>query len=691
MAEKSKEASNKLTIEAKKWLLIMLIVVSASQIMYLPLWLAIGGGGMVSWVWLTLAYDRYVIPSWGKGLLVIAVILGVFIFASQSKGLEGLSSLLIAGALLKSMELKNQRDGWVLVLVACFIAAVGFLFNQSMLAAVYGGVSLVSIVCALLMMHQVSGEAWLFSPVKKSLLMLLQSVPLMLILFLIFPRVGPLWSVQYHQSSAKTGLSDRMEPGNISRLTRSDSVAFRVSFTNNQPPAPEQRYWRAMTYTDFDGQRWSISDVQIESAIDNEQGNALIEYQVIAEPSASAWLFALDYPLASSASDVQRYSDGTFKASGPLFDRVSYTARSDLTKPYDRRPLQNQPRYLAVPSAGNPQTREMVRQWQEKGFTSEEKIAALFEDFNRYFTYTLSPQKLTNNRIDQFLFTTREGFCEHFANATAYALRLAGIPTRVVGGYLGGEWNAYEEYMLIRQYEAHAWVEAWLDGKGWVRLDPTAAVAPERVIQPFDELFSSSPEFMADSPMVAFRLQQNLAWLKVLSLRYDALNYNWHRWVLGYDQEQNNLLQDWFGRISILKMLLLLFIPVGCALIIVIWWLLRVQPRWIDPVDKEVVNISIRLGQVSGKLQRISGETVQMYSARLGEALPDIREELNAWSALYQHLRYDGLNSQAEENSLRYHRLSSQLLSKIKRLKKWGVVDQDVKEASVGKMDWEKH
>lgn len=680
MAEKSKEASNKLTIEAKKWLLIMLIVVSASQIMYLPLWLAVGGGGIVSWVWLTLAYDRYVIPSWGKGVLVIAVILGVFIFASQSKGLEGLSSLLIAGALMKSMELKNQRDGWVLVLVACFIAAVGFLFNQSMLAAIYGGVSLVSIVCALFMMHQVGGEAWLFSPVKKSLLMLLQSIPLMLILFLIFPRVGPLWSVQYHQSSAKTGLSDRMEPGNISRLTRSDDVAFRVSFANNQPPAPEQRYWRVMTYSDFDGQRWSISDMQIESAINNEQGNALIEYQVIAEPSASAWLFALDYPLASSpTSDVQRYSDGTFKAGGPLFDRVRYTARSDLAKEYDGRPLKDQPRYLAVPAIGNPQTREMVRQWQEKNLSSREKIAALFQNFNQRFTYTLTPQRLQGDRIDQFLFMTREGFCEHFASATAYALRLAGIPTRVVGGYLGGEWNTYEKYMLVRQYEAHAWVEAWLDEEGWVRLDPTAAVAPERVIQPFDQLFSSSPEFMADSSMVAFRLQKNLEWVKILSLRYDALNYNWHRWILGYHQEQSSLLQDWFGRISILKMLLLLFIPVGCVLMIVIWWLLKVKPRWIDPVDKEVVAISILLGKISIELSRASGETVQMYSVRIGEALPDIREELNALSALYHHLRYTGLHTQSEEKSLAYYRLSKQLISKIKRMNKQNVIGKGLK------------
>ena len=325
-----------------------------------------------------------------------------------------------------------------------------------------------------------------------------------------------------------------------------------------------------------------------------------------------------------------------------------------------------------------------MRQWQEAGLSSEEKIAALFESFNQHFTYTLSPQKLQAERIDQFMFNTREGFCEHFASATAYALRLAGIPTRVVGGYLGGEWNAYEKYMLIRQYEAHAWVEAWLEGKGWVRLDPTAAVAPERVIQPFDQLFATSQEFMSDSPLGVFRLQKNLEWLKVLSLRYDALNYNWHRWILGYHQEQNNLLEEWFGQISILKMLLLLFIPVGCVLMIVIWWLLKVQPRWIDPMDKAVVAISNQVSELSIELQRSSGETVQMYSARLEGALPDIREEINEWSALYQQLRYAGLHQHSEEKGLLYYRLSKRLLSKLKRMNKQDVIGKEVRESGPG-------
>lgn len=673
-----KAASPAISVAAKKWLMLMLVIVSAPHMMYVPLWLAVAGCCVVFWVCLSITHDRTGIPSWGKGLLVVAVIIGVFVFASASQDLGGLSALLIAGAMLKSLELKTLRDGWVLILVACFIVAVGFLFSQSMLAAAYGVVSLIAIFCTLLMMHQVSNKEWFLPPVKKSLLILFQSLPLMLILFLIFPRVAPLWSVQYHNPAAKTGLSDFMEPGNISQLTRSDSVAFRVSFADNQPPPSADRYWRAMTYTDFDGQRWSISSMETESNINSFPKDGLVEYQVIAEPSGYPWLFALDYPLGSPTSGVQRFNDGTFKAASPILERMSYQAVSALSTFDNQTPLSDRFRYLAVPASGNPETRKMVSQWKEQGLSSEEIITVLFQSFNQHFTYTLSPQKLTNNRIDQFLFSTQEGFCEHFANATAYALRLAGIPTRVVGGYLGGEWNPYEKYLLVRQYEAHAWVEAWLDGKGWIRLDPTAAVSPERVIQPFYQLFAFSPEFMIDSPLAVFQLQQNLAWMKMLSLKYDALNYSWHRWILGYHQEQGDLLQDWLGRISFLKILLLLFLPVGGVLAIIIWRLLKAQARWVDRMDQEVEAISITLGKLSSELQRAAGETVSNYCIRLGGALPDVEQELISWYALYQRIRYAPPDDRFEHNREIYLGQSRQLLNRIKRLKKQNIIRKNI-------------
>ncbi|WP_084629101.1 transglutaminase TgpA family protein [Neptunomonas japonica] len=669
----TKTPATLLSIPSKKWLLIMLLVVIAPHVAYIPLWLTSIALCIIGWIGISLFSQRPELPVWGRRLFVVGVIAGVLIYASMSQGLAGLSSLLIAGAILKVLELRTRRDGWVLILVACFIAAVSFLFDQSIVAATYGGVSLMTVFSALTMMHHPNEQRWFTFPLKKSALILLQSMPLMLILFLIFPRISPLWSIQYNNSVAKTGLSDDMEPGNISQLARSDSVAFRVSFSTGVPPASTDRYWRAMTYPIFDGQRWSMAQESIDKGINkrnSEEGKDLVEYQVIAEPSANSWLFALDYPSGVPSREILQFSDGTFQAGSPIYERLFYSAKADLSGAYDGRPLYDRARYLSVPKNGNPATRAMVAKWAATGFSPEQKIAALLQRFNEKFSYTLSPQKLRGDRIDQFLFTTQEGFCEHFSNATAFALRLGGIPTRVVAGYLGGEWNPYEKYMLVRQYEAHAWVEAWLDGKGWVRIDPTAAVAPERVILPFDQLFSDSPEFMSDNAFATYRMQQSLPWLKTWSLRYDALNYNWHRWVLGFHEEQSGLLQDWFGKISILKMLLLLFIPVGVALTVVIWILLRVPSHKINAVDQEVITVSAGLCSVAPLLQREAGETVTSYCQRVARSLPVLRSRLEDWSELYQQIRYVPESHQIEQNTILFLSCSRQLKKDIKRLKK---------------------
>jgi transglutaminase-like putative cysteine protease len=665
-----KEVSQKsasLDTLVKTGLIVMLLVVCVPLLVIIPLWLAITAACVFAWILLSLIRpDRCPgIPRWGKSVLVVGVVPGVFMSAVAAQGLDGFSTILIAAAVLKTLEIKMRRDGWVLVLVACFITAVGFLFNQSMLAAFYGLVSLVAIFAVLIMMHHGNNKG-VFFPVNKSLMMLFQSMPLMLILFFIFPRISPLWSVQLHNSAAKTGLSDAMSPGDISQLTRSDDIAFRVSFSTDQPPPPAERYWRAMTYSVFDGRRWSMGKDTLIPSVENTLQQGDIEYQVIAEPSANVWLFALDYPAGLPSQGVLSVSDGSYRAGSPLLERMNYHAYADVTRRYNGEPLNERSRYLFVPETGNPKIRALVNQWRKKGMTSEEMIDELFMRFNQNFYYTLSPQRLTDDRIDQFLFSTQEGFCEHFANATAYTLRLAGIPTRIVAGYLGGEWNPYEKYLLVRQYEAHAWVEVWLEGKGWIRLDPTAAVAPERVTQPFDQLFADAPEFMADKPLSFINLQHNLTWLSAGRLRYEALNYSWHRWVLGYHQEQNNLLEKWFGRLNFIKMVLLLFIPVGSVLAVVIWWLLRVRPRSISPLDKEAVMISDILGRLAPDLQRAHGETISQYSRRLKVALPGLRRELEEWHVLYQRVRY----ARIMNDEVVYYKSSQQLVYKIKRLKK---------------------
>lgn len=652
---------------AKGWLIAMFAVVCAPQAGQLPSWLVLLAIGIMGWLALMLFRPAQALPmpKWLKITVVVGVVMGVFASAGILKGLEGLSTLLVAGITLKLLELRNQRDGWVMVLVSCFIAAENFLFNESILFALHGLLSLAMIFAALNAMHSsrhYNRLSW--RPLRLSATMLLQSVPIMLLLFIIFPRVGPLWSVKYDGAVAQTGLSDTLSPGSISDLTRSDKVAFRVSFADNQPPAQHERYWRAMTYDHFDGQHWLL-EIEEEVSPHVLPGPETVTYQVIAEPSARPWLFALDYPLSNPETRLSLLGDGTLRAPQPLQERLSYTGISSPGSQVGVGEQRDITRFLQVPAVGNPKTRQLAAQWQRDQLTPRQMLADLLERFNRSFTYTLSPPLLEGERTDQFLFETQAGFCEHYASATAFALRLAGVPTRVVGGYMGGEWNPYEQYMLVRQYEAHAWIEIWLADEGWVRVDPTAAVAPERIEQPFDRLFANEPAFMADTPLSILNIEKELAFMSALRLRYEALNYSWHRWVLGYHNQQANLLKDWFGRLHTAKMLALLLIPVALVLGGLLLWLQRSGGPKQDWLDKDLQQLSRQLSARDEQAARAPGETVARYAQRLGQHYPELAPALKGWAGLYQQIRYQNLRV----DSHHYRRQWQELLIVVRRLK----------------------
>ncbi len=649
---------------SRLWLLMMLLGVCAPHFSVIPSWLMLLTAGVLLWSTVSALGKVAGIPRWLKWGLVIGVIIGVFLSATRAKGLEGLSTLLVAGAVLKLFELNTRRDGWVLVLVACFIAAVGFLFNQSLLAAVYGMLSLWVIFSALIAMHQTDKLGNDLKPLQKSGIMLLQSTPLMLVLFFLFPRLGPLWNVQYKNNVAQTGLSEMMEPGRVSELARSEKVAFRASFEGNRPPTLEERYWRVMTYSDFDGSRWLVDEEPASNdTLSVTKPSTQINYQVIAEPSAREWLFTLDYPQSIKISAVKQ-ADGTFRALSPLMERLSYSATSVLQREPEVLTASQRNKYLALPSQGNPRTRELVSSWLQQGLTQISIVDRLFELFRQDFSYTLSPGTLSGERIDQFLFESQQGFCEHFAESSVYILRLAGVPARLVGGYLGGEWNPFENYLQVRQYEAHAWAEAWFPDQGWVRLDPTAAVAPERILQPFGELFGNEPEFASETAFSLINLESNVQWIGQLRLRYEALNYQWHRWVLGYHHQQNNLIQDWLGGISIIKMLMVLS-SVALMLGAVIWWLLRTPRVALHVLDQDIEALSRRLGRLDEPLQRQTGESVMHYAQRLSQSFPETQSLFLRWANAFQAQRY----APGRYPPTEYRLLYSQLVREIKRKK----------------------
>jgi len=625
------------------WQLIAFAAVVIPHLDWLPFWL-IGLCLVTPAVRLMIHTGRWPLPHWSvKLVLVFAVAAGLLLGYSRDAGMQTTVALLVAGLALKLIEIYHRRDALVLLYVALFVCATAFLFHQSIVMAFYALAGVVLVVAALNSIYQDPQRADLVRPLKRSLRLVSLSVPLMLVLFVLFPRIGPLWSVPLNRQGAVSGLSGTMTPGDISRLTKSDRLAFRVTFDGSIPD-PTQRYWRSLIYAEFDGRSWKVPSGSERRRPGGEvltDYRSSLGYEVIYEPTNRNWLVALDQPLA--APQGMRLGPGqTLSALRPVDRRLSYRLRSALD--YRLQPELNERErsvYLQLPSGGNRLSRDRARQWWlEVGREPERFVARVLERFGRSFTYTLTPPALGENPIDRFLFETQQGFCGHYAGALTYLLRSVGVPARVVGGYQGGEWNPYERYLTVRQYDAHAWTEYWLEGRGWVRVDPTAAVSPERIVETTDRVFAGDPAFLADTPLARLRLSRN-EWIIGLRRQAEALNYNWHRWVLNYQGQQMQLLTRLMGQVSIPKMVLALLLPFALVMLLMAWNQLKGgRSRPGDPVERALQRLLSRLDRLG--LPRRADETLQRYAVRVARVYPELEPDMLELSRRDEAVRYAG-------------------------------------------------
>jgi hypothetical protein len=380
-------------------------------------------------------------------------------------------------------------------------------------------------------------------------------------------------------------------------------------------------------------------------------------------------MFALDVPVGNVPSHLKAFSDGTLKKINEKENqRISYRMQAAAPSADGVSVLPSSDEYLHLPTKGNEKTRALVKQWQQEGLQGQEIIDKLLQFYSESFQYTLTPSVLKGDPIDAFLFETRAGFCEHFASSSAYLLRLAGIPTRLVGGYLGGEWNPYQNYLLVRQYEAHAWVEVWLPERGWFRFDPTAVVAPERLTVGAGQLFQNSEYFLSDKRFSLFRMSSHLPFLAKLRQQYDALNYQWHKNILGYQNEQMALLESWFGKVTWLKMFAIVFAVPSVLMGWVLWRLLKPASRMLHPLDRDLDRLSKELIKLDQSLQRLPAETVMNYSERIEKKYPELAQFLTPWSLLYDRYRFAEIDRSVELPA-DYPVAYKQLISAIRNLK----------------------
>ncbi|HEY5718254.1 MAG TPA: DUF3488 and transglutaminase-like domain-containing protein, partial [Motiliproteus sp.] len=586
-----------------------------------------------------------------KAVLVFSGGTAVWAHYGSLLGPEAGTALLILGFCFKLLETHRRRDMFIAVVLGYFVVATSFFFEQQIIHTLYLMLVCFLVTAALLGLHQSPLQTAPQRTARYALRLLLHALPLMVVLFLLVPRIGPIWALDLSTQGARTGLSEQMNPGDIARLSRSAELAFRVEFDGPVPP-PQQLYWRALVLDRFDGRGWSRQPPPTEAAIawhGQEQpwfasvarAGASLSYRVIMEPSDQPWLFALDLaqttqPGTGLTRDFRLVN--RFPVAQPFSYRVQTTPeyRTDVELP----------RWLALrnlqlPAAGNPRTRTLARQWWQDAASPAafvERIHAFFA--NQPFYYTLTPPLLGENSIDQFLFDTRQGFCSHYASAMAFMLRSVGLPARIVTGYQGGEHNALGNYLLVHQFDAHAWVEVWLPGQGWVRADPTAWVAPERVAEGGEQTLSEQQGFLADSGLFSPLRYRHWAWISKMRLGWDYLNFLWHRSVLGYNADsQQRWMAEWFGRFD--WRLLAGVLVVGIVMVLALlsgWVLLRNRPPAASPLLREYRQLR-RLLQGKG-IDLPGGEPPGAMLLRVARLHPAAQTELVQLAALLEQGLY---------------------------------------------------
>jgi transglutaminase-like putative cysteine protease len=601
-----------------------------------------------------------------KLLLIIGGFTGLAMSGMPFPSLDLMVTLLLLGYAFKSLEVLKQRDAVVVIFLGYFLIAVYFLYSQSLPAWLYGIAVLIVQTAALTAIRHplplLNTSRTIRHNLRLSTVLLLQCLPLMLLIFVFAPRLPPLFTLPLTPEQAKTGVSDHMTPGDIARLSQSDELAFRVTFKGERPPQ-SALYWRGLTLNHFDGKSWrQFADDyelrQLKSYLrsvyqwqpDNMQvAGEAIEYEAIYEKTGQPWLFTLT-PVTEVYGEVVRGADYRLMATRELqsptrIQAVSYPdTHRDIKLAKHTRQLA-----LQLPHGENPQTRQLAAQLYADSDNERAYIEQVLQRYRQQqFYYTLRPPLLGDtDTIDNFLFGSQRGFCAHYAGSFVFMMRAAGIPARVVAGYQGGEWNPAGGYLSVHQFDAHAWTEVWLEDAGWVRIDPTTMVAPQRTERGLEAAMQQEGSFLEDQ----FFSTRKVVWLNQLRQKMDSVQHGWRRWVLGYDnQTQSELLQQWLGEITVQKIAMVaggLFAATG-----LLWLLLAGAGRQHKQLAAEQ-RLYRKFSALLAKQgqQRKPEQTPAQFAEQAAQALPHLAAPIRMFSAIYERLCYVPTDNQAERQT----------------------------------------
>ena len=642
-----------------KWLGALLLAAQIPQAPHLPIWVAAAGLMLVAVRFMLLRRDPRRpdapparIPSWALALFAIATALALRQSYGYLAGRDPSVAFLYILVAIKFLETRTARDGMLLVCLACFLTMTPFFYSQSLFAAL-AAVPAVLLVGAVLDVLSTPGDnARAFAAgaaIRRSATMMLQGLPIAILLFFLFPRLAhPLWGLP-SDHAAKTGLSDSMSPGEISELSTSDAVAFRVEFDGRVPPNRD-RYWRGPVFSRFDGRKWSLISVGASTNALPLSGPS-VGYTVTMEPNSRLWLFALDLPsslpkpvgLQDATPLVARISyDQQILTSKPVTEAIQYLQRSVVRGTYPARGMSEAASNIGL-GRGNERTIEFARQLREANPDPRAFIAAILKKFHdEEYVYTLTPPYYESDPVDMFMFDGRRGFCEHFASAFVLMLRAGGIPARIVTGYQGGTMNPRGGYMIVRQSDAHAWAEAMIGGE-WQRFDPTAAVSPSRI-----EIGVGGALPSADLPFLA-RLDVN--WITNMQLAWDAFNYDWRRNVVGFNRDrQRSLFREWriddFAPWQAVFVVALIIFAWGALVVGWLMWKRRHQERalvlW-DDLNRRLASAGLPRHPYEGPLD---------FAKRAAARWPQFAIAFAAIGESFSELRYGPIDAGRERDAL---------------------------------------
>ncbi len=678
MFNKGFPQDKQVTYAGMLWLLAAQLVVMAPLAFYLPVWIL--PVLLFSAAWRIRVMKGH-LEQPGIIIKLFVAVLGIAALSISGLkliSLDMMASLLMLGFAYKTLEVIQRRDAMVVLLTGFLLIGVSFLYSQSILSALYGVFALIVLAGTMIAIQQSKSHS-ILATLRSASLMVLLCLPLMLVFFIFSPRFSPLWTIPLEASQGKTGISDSMTPGDIAKLSKSDELAFTVTF-EGELPKQNELYWRGLVLQYFDGKTWTpfsnkleFSDIKRQLKISrSELKKRLVKkgygkkYEVIYEKTAQPWLFALS-PVVDIRGNAFFTTDFRIIAERNILEPMMMTVVSypetlrDVILPDSTRQLA-----LQLPPEGNNKSRKLAKELLKQSSSKQEYINTILNRYTQQdFYYTLRPPVLgERDTIDKFLFKSKKGFCAHYAGSFVFMMRAAGIPARIVTGYQGGTLNEKGKFLSIRQYDAHAWTEIWLENQGWIRIDPTASVAPDRVEKNLEAAVEKEGSFLEGKVFSMAKYK----WLNSLKNKLDSTQYAWRRFVLSYDNEtQKSLLKRLFGEITVHKIATV----VGAFFVVIIlFWSIFLGLGRKSAKEAQEHQIYRRFCALLAKhgVSREPSQTPQAFSQYASQQLPQLAGDINAFSQLYSELCYNPeKQSNSRENNSQNIKALKVLLKTIKK------------------------